>query len=395
MKKIFSILTLLGLLFSSTTIIGQHQAVSFDYEKASFNNNQPLPAESHILVQGDVPKNVTIIELSVFDGKGREDRKPLYTVLWKKPFDKEAERFNLPVNYKLRGSSEYDFKMSFFTPISKEERKALAQQVSQHLDTYIEQTFSVNKSSIKLTNSSRQIMNDLNEIVFKGMEHYRNRTNIGFDGFSDIVKQTLQRIEKANLNKGRFLFIGKNKDEARAEYRNKLTKELKSIMFSELDQIFNTDLAKLSDSRFINDYSTEKTQRTLAIQGGYGGTYVDGTFSNLKVGNGPYLGLAFPLGNRTFAPKILSNTSITFGAYLTNFKNIGQNNGDVSGPIFKRPTYVGLSYKIYQFIRFNASAVFLEDASTAGQISGLGSRVFIRPSIGLSLQINLWADLSR
>ena len=76
MKKIFSILTLLGLLFSSTTIIGQHQAVSFDYEKASFNNNQPLPAESHILVQGDVPKNVTIIELSVFDGKGREDRKP-------------------------------------------------------------------------------------------------------------------------------------------------------------------------------------------------------------------------------------------------------------------------------------------------------------------------------
>lgn len=393
MKKTLYILIVFLLL--NITLNAQHKLVAFDYEKATFNNNQALPAETHILIQGDVPKGVTFIELSVYDGKGREKRAALYTAIWKKPFDKESSRFDLPLNYKLRGSSEYDFKISFFTPITKEEKEKLVNQIYKHLDTYLEQTMEVSKSSIKLHRSSRQIMNDLNEIVYKELENYRNRTAITFQGFSGIVKRNLEQIEKANLNKGRFLFIGKNKEETRSEFRSKLVSEMKTLINNELNQILDTELAKISDNRLVNDYSTEKTRRTLAIQGGYGGVYIDGDFTNLTLGSAPFLGLSFPFGNRTFAPKILSNTSISFGAYLLDFKGAGLNNGNVSGPIFKRPTYVGLSYRLYQFIYLNAGATFLEDASTAGQISGLQSRVFIRPNVGLSIQINLWADLSR
>jgi hypothetical protein len=263
------------------------------------------------------------------------------------------------------------------------------------LDAYIEQTLQASKSHIQLTRNSRQMLSDLNSIVKKGLENYRNRTAIEFKGFSDLVKNNLEQLEKVNLASGRFIFTGKSKEEAKTEYRKKLIKDLETLIHSELDPILNTELAKLSDSRYINDYATEKVRRTIAIQGGYGGIYVDGDFSNLRLGSAPYAGLAFPLGRKTFAPKILSNTSICFGAYFTNLKGLGLNNGDLSGPIFKRPTYLGLSYKVYQFINLNAGATFLEDARTAGQLSGLGSRVFVRPNLGISVQFQFWADLSR
>jgi hypothetical protein len=232
-------------------------------------------------------------------------------------------------------------------------------------------------------------------MVKKNLENYRSRTAIEFEGFSDLIKNNLHHLGKTNLRSGRFLFIGKTKDEAKDEYRKKLIEGIKSQIHNELDLYLNVELAKLTDSRYINDYATEKIRRTIAIQGGYGGVYADGNFSSLTLGNGPYFGLAFPLGRRAFTPKIISNTSICFGAYLTNFKGIGLNNGNISGPIFKRPTYVGLSYKVYQFIQLNAGATFLEDASTAGQFNGIGTRIYIRPNIGLSIQFQFWADLSR
>lgn len=381
--------------FAANSLFGQHKAVSFDYEKAAFNNNQPLPAETHILLQGKAPQEVNYVEIAVYNDKGSEKRLPLYVAAWKRPFDKLTTEFNLPINYKLRGSTEYDFKISFFRPITAQEQKALQSQLYQHLDAYLEQTFGLSKSSIQLNRSNHQVITDLNKIVKTGLKHYRSATNIQFEGFSDIIKQTLRRIEKAKLSKGKFLFLGKTKDEARAEYRKKLIADLKTLIHGELDQILQTNLAKLSDSRYINDYETEKTDRQLSIQLGYGGTYVDGDFSNLSIGNSAFIGLAFPLGKRAFAPRILSNTAITVGAYVNNFKDLGQNGNDLSGPIFKRPVYLGLSHKLYQFIYLNAGATFLEEANTAGQISGLGSRVYVRPNFGISVQINLTAKLER
>lgn len=102
--------------FAANSLFGQHKAVSFDYEKAAFNNNQPLPAETHILLQGKAPQEVNYVEIAVYNDKGSEKRLPLYVAAWKRPFDKLTTEFNLPINYKLRGSTEYDFKISFFGP---------------------------------------------------------------------------------------------------------------------------------------------------------------------------------------------------------------------------------------------------------------------------------------
>ena len=85
--------------------------------------------------------------------------------------------------------------------------------------------------------------------------------------------------------------------------------------------------------------------------------------------------------------------SIIFGLFVLDFE--GPNNTRFSGPIFKRPTYVGASYKLFRFVHLNAGITFLEDINTAGQLAGIESNVFIRPFIGVSAQINLWVDFSK
>lgn len=390
MKIIFTIILLLNI-YTSTQ--AQYKGVAFEYERAVFNENQPLPAETHIMLQGNAPKDVVFIELDIFDPKGKKDRKPLYTAIWKRPYDKTIERFNLPINYKLKGSSEYDFDIRYYKPISNSEKTELANTLFQHLDLYIEQTLGLARNSIKLNRNVKQILKDLNKIVERGLSQYRNRTATQFGGFSDIIRQKLEQVESVNLAKGRFIFKEGDKDDARQSYREKVTKELKTIVFSELKQLLNIEWSKVYDSKYIDNYSTEKRMRIISLQGGFGGVYLSGDFSNLAIGAAPYVGLSFPLGRRAFAPKILSNTSITFGAYLLDFQ--GANNTKVSGPIFKRPTYIGLSYKIFRFVQFNMGATFLEDAATAGQLSGIEKRVYIRPNIGISIQLNLWMDLAK
>jgi len=120
---------------------------------------------------------------------------------------------------------------------------------------------------------------------------------------------------------------------------------------------------------------------------------LSGTTSNLAIGASPFVGFAFPLSKRSSQSKILNNLSINLGVFLLDFQ--GANNTVVSGPIFKRPTYVGLSYKIFRFVNFNVGATFLEDATTAGQLSGIEKRVYIRPFIGVSAQVDLWVDFSK
>jgi len=60
--------------------------------------------------------------------------------------------------------------------------------------------------------------------------------------------------------------------------------------------------------------------------------------------------------------------------------------------IVGRPVYLGLDYKLFEFVRFNAGAAFLEktemivSGAEAGQTN---TKAFIRPFVGLSARIDL------
>lgn len=391
MKNILTLIACFLVLSNNTS--AQYKGVTFDYEKVVFGENQPLPAEAHIMLQGNVKPEIGIIELDVLEPKGKDKRLPLYSNKWKRSKGNTKTTFLLPINFKLKGSSEYDFNIKYYAAVSPKELDTLTNVLKNYLFTYLEQVIIINRNTLSLEQNERQIMRSLNKIVHKGLSMFRNRTDIDFEGFSDLIKFKLKQISTASLAKGKVLFQEEDKANAKVAYREKLIQELRQMIGSELNQYMNLEWFKMIDNKYIDNYSTEKSKRTIAIQAGFGGAYLSGSTSNLAIGASPFVGFAFPLSKRSNQSKVLNNLSITFGVFLLDFQ--GANNTVVSGPIFKRPTYVGLSYKLFRFVHFNAGATFLEDATTAGQLSGIEKRVYIRPFIGVSAQVDLWVDFSK
>jgi hypothetical protein len=379
--------------FTSTAIFAQYKGVTFDYEKVVFGENQPLPAEAHIMLQGVVKPEIGIVELDILEPKGKDSRLPLYSNKWKRSKGNAKNLFLLPINFKLKGSSEYDINIKYYAGVSQAEQDTLTSILNSYLFTYLEQVIIINRNTLSLQQNERQIMRSLNKIVHKGLSMFRNRTDIDFEGFSDLIKFKLKQISTASLAKGKVLFQDAEAGDAKVAYREKLLSELRRMIRSELKQYMNLEWFKMIDNKYIDNYSTEQSKRTIAIQAGFGGAYLSGGTNNLALGASPFVGFSFPLSKRASQSKVLNNLSVTFGVFLLDFQ--GANNTIVSGPIFKRPTYVGLSYKLFRFVYFNAGATFLEDAATAGQLSGIEKRVYIRPFIGVSAQVDLWVDFSK
>jgi hypothetical protein len=388
-----TITLIISFLFISNAIFAQYKGVTFDYEKVVFGENQPLPAEAHIMLQGVVKPEIGLVELDVIEPKGKKNRRPLYSNKWKRTQGSTKNIFLLPINFKLRGSSEYDINIKYYASISQAERDTLTSILNNYLFTYLDQVIIVNRNTLSLEQNERQIIRSLNKVVHKGLSMFRNRTDTDFEGFSDLIKFKLKQISTTSLSKGKALFQEEEKGDAKVAYREKLLSGLRTMIRSELKQYMNLEWFKMIDNKYIDNYSTEKSKRTIAIQAGFGGAYLSGTTNNLAIGASPFVGFAFPLSKRSSQSKVLNNLSITLGVFLLDFQ--GANNIVVSGPIFKRPTYVGLSYKIFRFVNFNVGATFLEDATTAGQLSGIEKRVYIRPFIGVSAQVDLWVDFSK
>ena len=369
----------------------QYATVNYDYEMNRFGENEPLPAEQSILFTGSIPANVDIVEISVFNAKGQDRRDPLATANWKRPFDREGNNFNVPLNYKLQASKEYDLLVGFYRTIGKEEQSEVYRQLTANLDAYLDQTFSVKKNSIKLTRNTRQVISDMNDIVNTGLKNYRSRTFWGFEGFSDIVRQKLGGVEKADLSKAQYIFATGEKDEQRRLYREQLTNELKQLVHSEVKFLMNSEMAIIVDRRYVDDYETEKRSTFFALNAGYGGVWLSDKLDNKSsFGDAPYLGIGFPLSTSTIAPKFFRNASLTLGIFTKNFEN--EEGDKISGPIVNRPLYAGLDYKLFSFVRFNAGAALLEQQGNNG--SG-NNKIFVRPFIGLSAKVNISLGLDK
>ena len=388
MKSLLLALAATFLFFNQTE--AQYATVTYDYELNRFGENEPLPAEQSILFNGAIPAGVDIVEIAVFSAKCKDSRDPLATSDWKRPQGYTGTAFNVPLNYKLQASKEYDLLIGFFRTISNGERNEVYQQLTATLDAYLGQSFSVQKNSVKLSKSTRQVLSDMNDIVNAGLKNYRSRTFWDFDGFSDIVRQKLESIEKADLSKASLLYDSGEPEEQRRRYREQLLGELNQLVHSEVRFVLNNEMAVLTDRRYVDDYETEKRSTYFALNAGYGGVWLENDLDSEKsFGNSAYLGLGFPLSTSTIAPKFFRNASLTVGFFTKNFENKA---GDkISGPIFNRPLYAGLDYKLFSFVRFNAGAAFLEEQPADGG----DNSIFVRPFVGLSAKVNISLGLDK
>ncbi|MCB0587038.1 MAG: hypothetical protein KDD06_17180 [Phaeodactylibacter sp.] len=370
---------------------GQYATVNFDYEKARFGENQPLPAETPIVFTGPIEANIDIVEVRIFAPKGKDNRAPLAVADWKRPRDKNgATNFNVLTNYKLRASKKYDIEVTYFRPATDKERQALISRLTQSIDTYLDSQMGNNSNRISFQKSAKKILRDMNQLASSVLSEYRRRSDEPFPPFSELVKMKTEQIESVNLNKAGAKTDGSTP--AKAGQRQKLIEELRALAAMEIEAMAGPNLLIFADSRYVEDYQTEDKAGYFAVNAGYGGVYLGGNLENLDYGTAPYLGLSFPLSTSTIAPRFLRNASITMGVFTRNFD--GENNKEISGPLIGRPFYLGLDYKLFQFVRFNAGGAILEEPETTG-VEDSNKRIFLQPFIGLSAKVNLSLSLDK
>lgn len=374
----------------------QYETVVFDYTNAYFNNGQALKAESNLMFSGAISRKVERVEISAFRAKGNEKR-PLYTSVWKRNYGNVQETFNMPFNYKLRGDANYDWQIDFYRELSKEEKDELRASIFTAVDNYLDQNFSLEGKRVKLLNSLDAVMSDINAIAKESFTFYRNESEVIFPGFSDIVRRGLKTMTGRKLSNSEAANLDAENDESsrrarRAELFQRKMTDLKSVVHNEINQVLNTHLLVRSDSRRVVDYPTEHTKNELAINIGYGACYFSGNLSNLDYGRAPYAGMSFPLGNSALSNRFMSNSSISVGAFISNFKD--QNDKTITGPIVGRPFYVAYGYRMFRFLRLNAGATFLQtDASNNGVGNINTNTLAVRPFIGLSAELRFWMGL--
>ena len=99
-------------------VLGQYEVAAYSYAQNYFNNGQPLPAESNLLMTGEGPSGVSRIEVMVYKAKANHNRPPLYHTSWLRPDGQVDNGFSLPINYKLHGNSDYDIVFAYFKPVT-------------------------------------------------------------------------------------------------------------------------------------------------------------------------------------------------------------------------------------------------------------------------------------
>jgi hypothetical protein len=365
-----------------TTIAqAQFTTVTYDRSRAWFNDGQPLPAEEAMIVKGTVDNSIQLVELNILSPKGKD---VLYQASWQQQGDAEAI---LTVPYPLRPAERYDFKINFYEELSDRDRKELVQHLQQTMNTYVDVNLKGSKD-LDLRKSSKKILKEMQEVTEVVLSPYRTKRGYWQSSYSEVVRLKLEQLDKADLdNQFAMQDTSLTKEARRIKNKTRLIDELQTQIDQEVEQLLNTDVLILTNSQFIDDYPTEKKRNMLSLNVGYGGIYFDGNWEDLDYAASPYVGLAFPLGNSVLGAKILRNTSVTMGIFLQELENA---QGEVvNGFLIDRPLYLGLDHKLFQFIRINAGATFLEENGANNK------NVLVRPYVGLSARIDLGVRLGQ
>lgn len=365
-------------------LTAQYEPVVYDYELNYFNNGQPLPAESYLLISSEVDPLIQRVEVSLHKAKSNHNRFPLHQAIWKRVKDSDAESFRLPFNYRLHGNDGYDFVVAYFREITTSEQEALRELITSVIATYLDQQINLKDGKVHLGKSPGILVAKLDDIVSQAMTHYRNVNEIQFQGFSHVVLEGFK-----NLNSYREPTKSAVDGTTTATPFAALRQQLEQQIQTELSQTLDGKLLVQSDLRHIRDYATEKVKNALAVNVGYGGVYLAGNTNSFSYGSGAYVGLSFPFAARFFSNPVWSNTSLSVGTFLNDFST--QDGQEITGPIFGKPYFVGLGYRLFRFVRLNAGMTILETkgSSSIGGGSVEVGEIQLQPFAGISAEINL------
>lgn len=364
----------------------QNQLVSFDLINNQLNNGSPLPAEETFTIKGLVPKTVKAVTVDIY--RGKVSGKPDYSYQWKSAFEFTVDEYQIFISEPLRSNKPYTFVFSYYEKADSEQSNNLRTAVHHNLSAYVRANYQIDRNGISSLTPRKTIRRNLEEIVTAGSAHFKHFIGDGFPGFSDIVEQKLEQLEKLNLKDAKFAVVNSeaNKDSAKIVFANQQIDDLIKILHAEVDQYFSSNMLVLAEERTIADFRTENLPTYLPINVGYGGAYFSGDFSDFDYGTAPHVGISIPLGNRAFTQ--FGNLSISVGVMLLNMKN--SDDETISGPLIQRPIYAALGYRFLNVFRVHAGATLTAQDTPSGN-----EKIVVYPHVGLSFEFDINIRLNR
>lgn len=372
---------LLTLLSIPLFLSAQIESVPYDIIKNQLNGGTPIPAEEPFTIKGLLPEGVKAVRMEVHKRKKQENAD--FTYVWKAPFDYKVEEYELNVSDPLRSNKPYTFVFSFFKKAEPGSLRNLREGLHENLGAYVRANYQIDRRGFTSLSPRKTVLINLSNIVRTGASQYEQFIASDFRGFSDIVAQKLEQLEKVKLKDAKFSVFGgkKDLDSAKVVFAERQIDQLIGILHAEVDQYLNKDMLVLVDKREVADMRTEKLPSYLPINVGYGGAYFSGNFSNFDYGSAPHVGISIPLGNRTFT-KYLGNASISAGVMLLNMEN--NDDQTISGPLIQRPIYAALGYQFLNVFRFHVGGTLTSRENLSGT-----EIISVYPYVGLSFEFDI------
>lgn len=385
------ILLTLSLALGTANVFAQVRSISYDISRNTFEGDYDLPADKRFNIVGYVDGQVDLVEVDIYRGYNKKEEKNIiYQTDWLRSSNDIGNQFFLSIKQPLRSGQSYDFTFRYFKSIGTAEKDYTQEVLLISMQNYLLATARADKKELVLVNSPEEMRKELNTIVINGLQKYRSRDGESFPGFSDILVRQLEDFSNVSGNRAKAININEEKS-LQAVFDRIMDAILEQVAL-ETQQYLNNPIFIQTENRTLTNYPVEKTRNEIAINIGYGGAWFDGGFDDFNYGHRPYAGLSFPLGNKAHSKKFWSNASINTGVFLMNFKDKDDN--VLKGPIIQRPLYLGVGYKVFSFIRFNAGAVLLEQKQEDGGFIN-GDKIKVRPFIGLSAEFKFWGDFAK
>ncbi len=389
----FSPIPLFILIISMLPAAAQYAPVVHDPTRGLLHEGQALPAEEKWSVTGPVAPNIGLVEVRVYEDAAMKHA--FATGRWERSTWSSAVNYNIPMERLLRGNAQYTIDIGFYEAISDDDVEAVAARLEAYLHAYLDEHVEFSSNRTRTQKPVRQMLQEMDLIVEKGLGEYRNRLGKPFPGFSQLVEDQLSGLNDTRLSAARFN-IKRKKDEterdSRITYARQRLTSMKDLVDSEVRMHLARETMVLRERVVFADQATERTMNTLAVNLGYGGIYNSGSTDDLSYGQAAYAGLSFPLGNRAFASRFMSNSSLSAGVFLQN--TVDENDLEVTGPLVGRPLYLAYGYRLFRMVRLNAGYTLLQKESPQPD-GGTRSTIYGSPFIGVSLELNLWLGFGK
>lgn len=384
MKKLLPLVFLIGCLFGHS----QSEIVKLDAENGSFKNFPLLPYGQSFLLEGEVMKTIQMVEVSISYASAK---KVLNTYQWNRAENNLSETFEMYISNPLKPNEAYDFEIITLHLMNDAEKDSLRENLNHRIFYYLKHQISVDGKHISIENPQK-VVQGLNQLIGDATIHQRSKNGITFNGLSSLVENEIKKMGELKLKKLLKKKRTDNQDSLSNEILDSKLNYLSEIILSEITPFLNSELLTQKTKLNITGVETKKERFSLPINAGMYVWNTNSQINNVNVSNTsitPGLGITIPFSRGLrIKKKSINSFGLSLGVLTQPVTNA---NGDrLVTPSINLPLYGALGVKFFNLIRVNAGTLVV---SKMGNNSVNNLQFF--PTIGVSLELNLWLGIKK